>query len=157
VWRGGVGIEPHVASAEAVLAAGGVFVLMAEGGIPGPPDRLAPFRSGSALIAIRTGAPIVPLAIVGSKELYIGRRMATRVLPPTSAAALLGDAMGGACPRAHGPSSTGPRADPAARRAPGAAVTSSPSRGRPPGGRETVVDLALHRPSEEVAGSTGRG
>jgi 1-acyl-sn-glycerol-3-phosphate acyltransferase len=68
-----------------------VFVLMPEGGIPGPPDRLAPFRFGSALIAIRTGARIVPLAIVGSKELYIGRRMATRVLAPTSAAALLGD------------------------------------------------------------------
>jgi 1-acyl-sn-glycerol-3-phosphate acyltransferase len=98
VWRGGVGIEQHVASAEAVLAAGGVFVLMAEGGIPGPPDRLAPFRSGSALIAIRTGAPIVPLAIVGSKELYIGRRMATRVLAPTSAAALLGDSFGGEPP-----------------------------------------------------------
>ena len=94
VWRGGVGIDVHVASAEAVLAAGGVFVIMAEGGIPGPPDRLAPFRSGSALIAIRTGAPIVPLAIVGSKELYIGRRMATRILPATSAAALLGGAVG---------------------------------------------------------------
>ncbi|MFI5225733.1 MAG: lysophospholipid acyltransferase family protein [Candidatus Limnocylindrales bacterium] len=94
VWRGGVGIDVHVASAEAVLAAGGVFVIMAEGGIPGPPDRLAPFRSGSALIAIRTGAPIVPCAIVGSKELYVGRRMATRILPPTSAAALLGDALG---------------------------------------------------------------
>ncbi len=94
VWRGGVGIDQHVASAEAVLAAGGVFVLMPEGGIPGPPDRLAPFRFGSALIAIRTGAPIVPLAIVGSKELYLGRRMATRILPPTSAAALLGGALG---------------------------------------------------------------
>jgi 1-acyl-sn-glycerol-3-phosphate acyltransferase len=93
VWRGGVGIDVHVASAEAVLAAGGVFVIMAEGGIPGPPDRLAPFRSGSALIAIRTGAPIVPLAIVGSKELYLGRRMATRVLAPTSAAELLRDAV----------------------------------------------------------------
>lgn len=94
VWRGGVGIDQHVASAEAVLAAGGVFVLMPEGGIPGPPDRLAPFRFGSALIAIRTGAPIVPLAIVGSKELYLGRRMATRILPPTSAAELLGGALG---------------------------------------------------------------
>jgi len=94
VWRGGVGIDVHVASAEAVLRAGGVFVIMAEGGIPGPPDRLAPFRSGSALIAIRTRAPIVPLAMVGSKELYIGRRMATRVLAPTSAEALLGAALG---------------------------------------------------------------
>ena len=91
VWRGGVGIDQHVASAEAVLGAGGVFVLMPEGGISGPPDRPAPFRFGSALICLRTGAPIVPLAIVGSQELYLGRRMATRILPATTAAALLGD------------------------------------------------------------------
>jgi Acyltransferase len=61
VWRGGVGVEQHVASAKAVLDVGGVFVLMPEGGISGQPDELAPFRFGSALIALRTGAPIVPM------------------------------------------------------------------------------------------------
>jgi 1-acyl-sn-glycerol-3-phosphate acyltransferase len=91
VWRGGVGVEQHVASARAVLDAGGVFVLMPEGGVTGPPDRLAPFRVGAALIALRTGAPIVPLALAGTAELYLGKRMASRILPPTSAAALLGD------------------------------------------------------------------
>jgi 1-acyl-sn-glycerol-3-phosphate acyltransferase len=92
VWRGGVGVEQHVASARAVLRNGGVFVLVPEGGVAGPPDGLSAFRVGSALIALRTGAPIVPLAIAGSQELYIGRRMATRILPPTSARALLGEA-----------------------------------------------------------------
>ncbi len=90
VWRGGVGIDQHVASARAVLRNGGVFVLMPEGGISGPPDSIATFRSGAALISLRTEAPIVPLAIAGSKELYIGRRMATRVLRPTTARELLG-------------------------------------------------------------------
>ena len=90
VWRGGVGIDQHVASARAVIAAGGVFVLIPEGGVAGPPDRIAPFRFGSALIALRTGAPILPVAIAGSAELYVGRRLATRVLPRTTAAALLG-------------------------------------------------------------------
>jgi 1-acyl-sn-glycerol-3-phosphate acyltransferase len=90
VWRGGVGIDQHVASARAVLRNGGVFVLMPEGGISGPPDALAPFRFGAGLICLRTEAPIVPLAIVGSNELYLGRRMATRVLPPTTARELLG-------------------------------------------------------------------
>lgn len=90
VWRGGVGIDQHVASARAVVAAGGVFVLIPEGGVAGPPDRLAPFRFGSALIALRTGAPILPIAIVGSAELYVGRRLATRLLAPTSVAELLG-------------------------------------------------------------------
>jgi 1-acyl-sn-glycerol-3-phosphate acyltransferase len=90
VWRGGVGIDQHVASARAVVDAGGVFVLIPEGGVSGPPERLAPFRFGSALIALRVGAPIVPIAIVGSAELYVGRRLVTRVLPATSPAALLG-------------------------------------------------------------------
>jgi 1-acyl-sn-glycerol-3-phosphate acyltransferase len=92
VWRGGVGIDQHVESARAVLRNGGVFVLMPEGGISGPPDRPAPFRFGAALICLRTGAPIVPFAIAGSGELYLGRRMATRVLRPTTAADLLGAA-----------------------------------------------------------------
>jgi 1-acyl-sn-glycerol-3-phosphate acyltransferase len=90
VWRGGVGVDQHVASAQAVLAAGGVFVLIPEGGVAGPPDRLAPFRFGSALIALRAGTPILPIAIAGSAELYVGRRLATRILPVTSAAGLLG-------------------------------------------------------------------
>jgi len=90
VWRGGVGIDQHVASARAVLGNGGVFVLMPEGGISGPPDALAPFRFGAGLICLRTEAPIVPLAIVGSDELYLGRRLASRVLPVTSARALAG-------------------------------------------------------------------
>ena len=90
VWRGGVGIDQHVASARAVVAAGGVFVLIPEGGVAGPPDRLAPFRFGSALIALRTGAPILPMAIAGSAELYVGRRLATQVLPQRTARDLLG-------------------------------------------------------------------
>jgi hypothetical protein len=90
VWRGGFGIDKHVASARAVVAAGGVFVLVPEGGVAGPPDRLAPFRFGSALIALRTGGPILPIAIAGSAELYLGRRMATRLLKLTTAAELLG-------------------------------------------------------------------
>ena len=98
VWRGGVGVEPHVASARAVLANRGVFVQMPEGTVSGPAGRIGPFRVGAALIALRTGAPIVPLAIAGTEELYIGRRMATRVLPPTSARELLRDEWDGSLP-----------------------------------------------------------
>jgi 1-acyl-sn-glycerol-3-phosphate acyltransferase len=98
VWRGGIGIDHHVASAEAVIRNGGVFVQMPEGTVSGPPGRIGPFRNGAALIALRTGAPIVLLAIAGTEELYIGRRMASRVLPPTSARELLGDTWDGALP-----------------------------------------------------------
>jgi 1-acyl-sn-glycerol-3-phosphate acyltransferase len=98
VWRGGVGIATHVESARAVLDRGGVFVLLPEGGVTGPPDELAPFRFGAAVIALRTGAPIVPFVMVGSQELYLGKRFATRILPATSAAELLGDAWDGVLP-----------------------------------------------------------
>jgi len=98
VWRGGVGVEQHVASATAVIRNGGVFVVFPEGGIIGPPDRISTFRSGAGLIALRTGATIVPFVMVGSQELYIGRRMASRVLAPTSARDLLADAWLGRIP-----------------------------------------------------------
>jgi len=98
VWRGGLGIEGHVLSAKAVVDAGAVFVQMPEGTVNGPAGRLGPFRPGAALIALRTGATIMPLAMAGTEELYIGRRMASRVLPPTSARELLGDTWDGVMP-----------------------------------------------------------
>jgi 1-acyl-sn-glycerol-3-phosphate acyltransferase len=100
VWRGGVGVDQHVASAAAVMRNGGVFVQMPEGTVSGPAGRIGPFRHGAALIALRTGAPIVLLAMAGTEELYLGRRMASRVLPPTSARELLGDAWDGVLPPA---------------------------------------------------------
>jgi len=98
VWRGGLGVDGHVAAARAVIRNGGVFVQMPEGTVSGPPGRIGPFRPGAALIAIRTGAPIVPLAMAGTEELYLGRRMASKVLPATSARTLLGDPWDGTLP-----------------------------------------------------------
>jgi hypothetical protein len=100
VWRGGVGIDVHVASARAVVANGGVFAQMPEGTVSGPPGRIGPFRDGWALIALRVPAPIVPLAMAGTEELYIGKRMASRVLPATSVADLLGPSWDGVLPPA---------------------------------------------------------
>ena len=82
VWRGGVTIDQHVASARAVVGNGGVFVQMPEGTVSGPAGTTGPFRIGWAVIALRTGAPIVPIAMAGTEELYVGRRMASQVLPP---------------------------------------------------------------------------
>jgi hypothetical protein len=90
VWRGGVGVEKHVVAARAVIANGAVFAQMPEGTVSGPAGRIGPFRTGAALIALRTQAPLVLLAMAGTEELYIGRRMASRVLAPTSVAELLG-------------------------------------------------------------------
>jgi 1-acyl-sn-glycerol-3-phosphate acyltransferase len=98
VWRGGLGLDQHVASARAVIANGGVFAQMPEGTVSGPAGRIGPFRVGWALIALRTGAPIVPFAIAGTEELYLGRRLASRILPPTSPAGLLGATWDGRLP-----------------------------------------------------------
>ena len=98
VWRGGIGIEQHVASARAVTSNGAVFAQMPEGTVSGPPGRIGPFRVGWALIALRIDAPIVPLAMAGTEELYIGKRMASRVLPATSTRGLLGAEWDGTLP-----------------------------------------------------------
>jgi hypothetical protein len=98
VWRGGIGIEQHVASARAVTGNGAVFAQMPEGTVSGPAGRIGPFRVGWALIALRIDAPIVPLAMAGTEELYIGKRMASRILPETSVRELLGGGWDGVIP-----------------------------------------------------------
>jgi 1-acyl-sn-glycerol-3-phosphate acyltransferase len=98
VWRGGVGIEQHVRSARAVLDNGAIFVQMPEGTVNGPKGRLSPFRPGAALIALRTGAPILPLVMVGTEELYLGKRLISRVLPPVTIPELVGGAWPGEAP-----------------------------------------------------------
>jgi 1-acyl-sn-glycerol-3-phosphate acyltransferase len=98
VWRGGIGIEQHVASARAVTGNGAVFAQMPEGTVSGPPGRLGPFRVGWALIALRTGAPIVPFAMAGTEELYLGKRMASRILPATTIQGLLRGGWDGVVP-----------------------------------------------------------
>ncbi|MFL5680817.1 MAG: lysophospholipid acyltransferase family protein [Chloroflexota bacterium] len=98
VWRGGIGIEQHVASARAVVGNGAVFAQMPEGTVSGPTGRIGPFRSGAAVIALRTRAPIVPLAMAGTEELYVGKRMVSRILPAVTIEVLLGDSWDGVVP-----------------------------------------------------------
>ena len=98
VWRGGVGVDQHVASARAVVGNGAVFVQMPEGTVSGPPGRLGAMRHGWAIIALRTEALILPLAMAGTEDLYLGKRMASQILPVTSVRALAGLAEGAPLP-----------------------------------------------------------
>ena len=91
VWRGGTDIAVHVRAANAVIEEGAVLGLFAEGAVGGPADAPARMRHGASLLCLRTGAPIVPVAICGAEELYRGKRISVRILPPTSAQELLGD------------------------------------------------------------------
>lgn len=78
----------HIAAAQKVLDAGAVFVIFPEAGPPSPPDAARRIEPGFGYLALRTRAPLVPMLIGGTGELYRGRRLVLRVLPPTMAAEL---------------------------------------------------------------------
>ena len=90
VWRGGTDISVHERSARAVIDAGAVLALFAEGRIGGRPDAPASMRLGAALLGLRTNAPIVPIAISGAEELYRGKRLCVDILPTMTAEEVLG-------------------------------------------------------------------
>jgi 1-acyl-sn-glycerol-3-phosphate acyltransferase len=90
VHRGGVDIAVHVAAAQAIVDAGAVFGIYPEGTRAGDDVALTSFRRGIGVIGLRTGAPIVPVALGGTNSLYRGRRVGVRILPATTALALAG-------------------------------------------------------------------
>jgi len=61
--RGAVGA---VAAAARALDAGDVVAIFPQGTTLGPPDR--PWQRGAARLASTTGAPLVPVALVGTRE-----------------------------------------------------------------------------------------
>jgi 1-acyl-sn-glycerol-3-phosphate acyltransferase len=90
VYRGGTDIDVHIESARAVIDAGALFGIFPEGTRAGDPMTPREFRRGIGLISLRTGAPIVPVAMAGTAELYRGRRIGLRILDPVSALDLAG-------------------------------------------------------------------
>jgi 1-acyl-sn-glycerol-3-phosphate acyltransferase len=91
-WIGGVipiwpgagreSVEGYMAAAGAALDVGAVLCLFPETGPATPPGTARPFGSGLAYFALRTGAPIVPLVLGGTHELYLHRRFRLVVLEP---------------------------------------------------------------------------
>lgn len=75
-------VPVHLAAAETVLASGGVFCLFPETGPATPPGTIRRLGAGIGYIALRNRAPIVPLVLGGTHELYLGRRIILRVLEP---------------------------------------------------------------------------
>jgi 1-acyl-sn-glycerol-3-phosphate acyltransferase len=71
-----------IRAAEQVLAAGANLALFPEGRINVTDEPIAALEPGAAVIARRSGAPIVPLGISGSRELHIGRRVNVQVGRP---------------------------------------------------------------------------
>jgi 1-acyl-sn-glycerol-3-phosphate acyltransferase len=91
VWRGGADADVHVRASRAVVEAGCPFVIFIEGATAGAPDRVHRVRAGVGLLAVRlVDVPIVGLALAGSDDLYRGKRIAVRLLPPLTARELAG-------------------------------------------------------------------
>lgn len=86
VWRGSTGreFESHAAAAQAAIRARAVFGLFPEVGRAARAPRLRRVSPAVAYFSLRTGAPIVPIVFGGTHELWLGRRIEVRVLPPIS-------------------------------------------------------------------------
>lgn len=66
----------------AVIRAGGVVAIAGEGRIGAVESRLLPLNDGPAYFALRSGVPLVPLAITGTSWLHFGGRIRVRVGVP---------------------------------------------------------------------------
>lgn len=84
VWpRGGRrAFFEHLDAAARVVGVGAVFVIHPEAtsALP-PPGRVRTVQPGVGYLALRTGAPVVPMLLGGTSDLYRGRRLTLRVLP----------------------------------------------------------------------------
>jgi 1-acyl-sn-glycerol-3-phosphate acyltransferase len=80
----------HLAAGVEVLRRDAVFCLFPEVGPPAPVPTTRELGGGLGYLALRSGAPIVPIAIGGNHELYLGRRIHVRILPPADPRELAG-------------------------------------------------------------------
>ena len=70
-------------TARTILAADDGFIIFPEGRLGKTEARLyLPFKRGTVLYALRSGVPIVPVAIVGTQELYWGKKLTVRFGEP---------------------------------------------------------------------------
>jgi 1-acyl-sn-glycerol-3-phosphate acyltransferase len=87
VDRGAMNQREMLRAAEAALAAGASLALFPEGRINRPEETgvpILPLEPGAAFIARRAGAPIVPMALAGSRELHFRRRVILAIGDPIS-------------------------------------------------------------------------
>lgn len=92
IWPGGgrAAVESHLAAAGEALAAGAVLCLFPETGRATPPGTARPLGLGVAYFVLRTGAPVVPIVLGGTHELYRSRRFRMQILPPMTGRELAG-------------------------------------------------------------------
>ncbi|WP_017298624.1 lysophospholipid acyltransferase family protein [Nodosilinea nodulosa] len=67
---------------QALLARGDGVMLFPEGRLGEQEGHMHPLKRGSVLYAMRSGVPIYPVAIIGTKTLYFRKRLTLRFGPP---------------------------------------------------------------------------
>lgn len=67
------------------LAAGGAIAIFPEGNY-GPREGEMPFKKGFAHFAIKAGVPVVPVALSGTKDLWLGKEIKVIIGRPIAAA-----------------------------------------------------------------------
>ena len=77
-------------TARSILADRGLIVVFPEGTRVDEPDALGSPHHGAGRLAIESGAPIVPVAILGTSHIWLGpvpkpRRVDVSFLPPVEA------------------------------------------------------------------------
>src|SRR3989454_6758512 len=71
----------------AALEGGAIVVVFAEGRVSRAESSLGPFARGVGYLALRSGAPVLPVWLSGTAELYLGRELALIAGRPRSVAA----------------------------------------------------------------------
>jgi 1-acyl-sn-glycerol-3-phosphate acyltransferase len=78
---------------ERALDAGAVVAIFPEAAYGPREGELLPFKKGFAHFAIEAGVPVLPVALSGTKDLWLGKRIELRVGDPISQAGLDVDAL----------------------------------------------------------------
>lgn len=69
---------------QAMLARGDGLMIFPEGRLGEREGQMHPLKRGTALYAMRSGVPIVPVAIIGTRDLYFRKRLTLRFGPPVA-------------------------------------------------------------------------
>ncbi len=80
--------------ATSVLKAGYVLAIAGEGRLSDREGAIVPLQDGAAFFALRGRVPIVPMAIIGTRWLRLGKQITLRVGPPLSVDGLRADRAG---------------------------------------------------------------
>jgi 1-acyl-sn-glycerol-3-phosphate acyltransferase len=67
---------------QAILGRGDGIMLFPEGRLGAQEGQMHPLKRGTVLYAMRSGVPIYPVAIIGTKTLYFRKRLTLRFGPP---------------------------------------------------------------------------